>query len=88
MTVLTPSEAFLGIPYPQHLSGQTKVTSFLYPGAVQPLTTVTVLTSSEAFLGISFPQHLVGQSKIRSFLFPGALQPNLVSYTLMPQACL
>jgi hypothetical protein len=34
--VLSWTNAFLGIPVPQHLSGQTSVQSFLYPGALQP----------------------------------------------------
>ncbi len=42
MTVLTTANAFPGMPFPQHGSGQTNaVQSYLYPGAVQPqLTTV------------------------------------------------
>jgi hypothetical protein len=76
MTVLTPANAFPGIPAPQHLSGQSSVTNYRYPGAVQPLSTVpTVLTYAEAFPGIPFPNHLAGQSQPQNYLFPGALQP-------------
>ncbi len=75
-TVLSYTNAFPGIPAPQHLSGQTKVQNYLYPGAVQPLSTgPSVLSPSNAFPGIPFPNHLSGQSKPQSFLFPGALQP-------------
>jgi hypothetical protein len=35
-TVLKPQNAFPGLPAPQHLSGQSGVQDFLYPGAVQP----------------------------------------------------
>lgn len=75
MTVLGTSNAFLGVALPEHLSGQSTVQNYLYPGAVQPVTTVTVLKSSEAFLGIPLPQHLSGQTSVQSFLFSGALQP-------------
>ncbi len=75
MTVLTVSNAFLGIALPQHKSGQTSVRDYRYPGALQLVTTVTVLTSAMAFLGISTPQHSSGQSSTRNYLFPGALQP-------------
>lgn len=79
MTVLGTSNAFPGIPAPQHLSGQSTVQNYLYPGAIQLQATVTVLKSSEAFLGIPFPQHLSGQSTVQSFIFPGALQPIITT---------
>lgn len=76
MTVLSYTNAFPGIPAPQHLSGQTAVQSYIYPGAVQPLQTgPAVLTYSEAFLGIAMPQHLSGQTSVQGFIYPGALQP-------------
>lgn len=75
MTVLNSSNAFLGVPFAQHKSGQTSVQSFLFPGAVEPQTTVTVAKSSEAFLGIPFPQHASGKSTVQSFLFSGGVQP-------------
>lgn len=83
MTVLGTSNALLGIPYPQHKSGQTTtVQSFLYPGSVQPSATVTVLASSEALLGIAYPQHKSGQTtSVRSYLFPGAIQPSVTVVT-------
>jgi hypothetical protein len=77
MTVLTPANAFPGIPAPQHLSGKTSVQNFIYPGAVQPQsTTPKVLSYTNAFLGIQVPQHLSGKTKVQSFIFPGALQPT------------
>jgi hypothetical protein len=89
MTVLSYSNAFPGIPAPQHLSGQTAVQSFLFPGAVQPsVTGPAVLAAANAFLGIAAPQHLAGQSSVRSFLFPGALEPLgtvTAPFTLMAQ---
>jgi len=89
MAVLSYTNAFPGIPAPQHLAGQTSVQSFLFPGAVQPqVSGPAVLTAANAFPGIAAPQHLAGQSVVRSFLFPGALQPLSVvapSFTLMAQ---
>ncbi len=76
MTVLTPSNAFPGIPAPNHLSGQSHPQNYLYPGAVQPDSTgPIVLDSSNAFPGIPFPNHLSGQSMPQNYLFPGSLQP-------------
>ena len=49
-SVLSYTNAFPGIPAPQHLAGQSSVTNYQYPGAVQPKsTTPTVLTFAEAF---------------------------------------
>jgi hypothetical protein len=80
MTVLTPANALPGIADPQHGSGQTKVTAYRYPGAVQPLsTTPTVLTSGGALPGIAFPNHLAGQAHPQNYLFAGALLPKLVA---------
>jgi hypothetical protein len=77
MTVLSYTNAFPGIPAPQHGSGQTSVQSYRYPGAVQPLQTgPIVLSYTNAFPGISFPQHLTGQTNtVQDYLYPGALQP-------------
>lgn len=75
-SVLSYTNAFPGIPAPQHKSGQTTVQNYLYPGALQPLQTgPAVLTYSEAFLGIAMPQHKSGQTSVQDFLYPGALQP-------------
>ena len=78
MTVLTPSNAFPGGSFPQHGSGQTAtVTSYLYPGAVQPQsTTPTILSYTNAFPNAAFPQHGSGlTTTVQSYLFPGAVQP-------------
>ena len=76
MTVLSYTNAFPGIPMPQHLSGQTSVQNYIYPGALQPKQTgPAVLSWTNAFPGIPAPQHLSGQSSVQSFLYPGALQP-------------
>jgi hypothetical protein len=89
-SVLSYTNAFPGIPLPQHLSGQTTVQNYLYPGALQPQATGPVVLSwTKAFLGIAFPQHLSGQSTVQSYNYPGALQPLGVApppaFTLMPQ---
>lgn len=79
-TVLSYTNAFPGIPAPQHLAGQSTVQNYQYPGAVQPQsTTPTVLGYANAFPGIPFPNHLSGQSQPQNFLFPGALQPALAA---------
>ena len=76
MTVLSYTNAFAGIPFPNHGSGQARPQSFLYPGAVQPVKgSLVVLRNSEAFLGLPFPNKGSGQSKPQSFLYPGAVQP-------------
>ncbi len=79
MTVLTPANAFPGMPFPQHKSGQTTtVQSYLYPGAVLPNPNPpppSVLSYTNAFPNLAFPQHKSGQTAIQSFLFPGAVQP-------------
>lgn len=85
MTVLTVSNALPGIPMPQHTSGQSSVQNFNYPGALQPVTTVTVLLSSEALLGIPMPQHVSGQTSVQNFRFPGALQPAIAVGVLLSQ---
>ena len=36
VAVLTPANAFPGIQFPNHSSGQSKPENYLYPGAVQP----------------------------------------------------
>jgi hypothetical protein len=75
-TVLQPSNAFPGIPLPQHGSGNAIVNNFRYPGAVQPQEIgPTVLSWLNAFLGIPFPNHLTGMFTPQSFIYPGALQP-------------
>ena len=87
MTVLSYTNAFPGIAYPQHLTSQTTtVQSYIYPGAVQPKSTrPTVLSYTGALPGIAFPQHLTSQTTtVQDFLFPG-IQPKLVTtvaYTL------
>jgi hypothetical protein len=92
MTVLSYTNAFPGIPIPNHLSGQSKPQNYLYPGALQPLQTgPIVLSYMKAFPGIPAPQHLSGQTKVQSFLYPGALQPlspPLSAFILMPQIIL
>jgi hypothetical protein len=89
MAVLSYTNAFPGIPAPQHLAGQSSAQSYLFPGAVQPqVSGPAVLTPANAFPGIAFAQHLAGQSSVRSFLFPGALQPLgtvTAPFTLMAQ---
>lgn len=77
MTILTPSNALPGIPFPNHLSGKNKPQSYLYPGAVQVKGTgPTVLSYTNALLGIPFPQHSSGKTNtVQSFLYPGAVQP-------------
>lgn len=79
--VLQPSNAFPGIPFPQHLKGSAGVTNYRYPGAVQPGgTSPTVLKYTNGFLGIPFPNHLSGQSKPQSFMLPGAAQPTVDTF--------
>jgi hypothetical protein len=76
-SVLSYTNAFLGIPVPQHTSGQASVKSFLFPGALQPLVTgLSVLSYTNAFLGIPMPQHFSGQSVVQSYRYPGAFQPQ------------
>ena len=76
MTVLSYTNAFPGMPLPQHLSGQSSVQGFIYPGALQPRSTrPIVLSYTNAFPGILASQHLSGQSIVQDFVFPGALQP-------------
>ena len=78
MTVLTPVNAFPGIPFPNNLSGRSKPQSYIYPGGGQPRSGITfVLSYTRAFLGIAFPQHLSGQASVQSFTYPGAVQPIL-----------
>jgi len=85
-SVLSYTNAFPGIQAPQHLSGQTKVQNFIFPGAVQPLSTgPAVLSYTKAFPGIPYPNHLSGQSNPQNYLYPGALQPAPVTATLMAQ---
>ena len=77
-SVLSYTNAFPGIPFPQHLSGQTAtVQNYIFPGAVQPkVTGPAVLSYTNAFPGIAFPQHLSGQTTtVQNYLFPGAVQP-------------
>jgi hypothetical protein len=79
-SVLQPSNAFPGIPAPQHLAGQSSVQSYQYPGAVQPQSTKpVVLTYTDGFPGIPAPNHLSGQSHPQNYIFPGGLQPQLAS---------
>lgn len=81
-SVLSYTNAFLGIPYPQKGSGKATVTSYLYPGAVQPQKqSLSVLSYTNALLGIPFPQKGSGKSSVTSFLFPGAIQPQPLSVT-------
>ncbi len=76
MTVLSYTNAFPGIPAPQHKSGQTSVQNYLYPGALQLLQTgPAVLSYTNAFLGIAMPQHKSGQTSVHGYIYPGALQP-------------
>ena len=78
MTVLTPANAFPGIAFPQHLSGQSSVTSYLFPGAVQPTGhNSTLLSYTGAFPGITFPQHLGGQGHPFNQLYQGGAQPHV-----------
>lgn len=93
-SVLSYTNAFLGIPAPQHLSGQSIVRDYRFPGALQPAvigTPPAVLSYTNTFLGIPMPQHKSGQTIVQSFLFPGALQPQFTAPTtlfLMPQILL
>jgi hypothetical protein len=86
MPVLSYTNAFPGIAFPNHLSGQSKPQSYRYPGAVQPLQTgPAVLSYTNAFPGIAFPQHLSGQTAtVQSYLYPGAVQPLGAGVTLAP----
>lgn len=75
-TVLSYTNAFPGIPFPNHLSGQSTPQNYRYPGAVQPQSSLpTVLSYTNAFPGIPFPNHLSGQASPQNFRFPGAVQP-------------
>jgi hypothetical protein len=88
-SVLSYTNAFPGIPAPQHKSGQTSVHNFLYPGALQPIQTgPAVLSYTKAFPGIPAPQHKSGQTIVQNFTFPGALQPFQSTFILMPQILL
>jgi hypothetical protein len=78
-TVLSYTNAFPGIPFPNHLTGQAKPQSYRYPGAVQPQGSSTVLTYANGFPGIAFPNHLTGQAHPQSFLSPGAVQSQVAS---------
>ena len=85
MTVLSYTSAFPGIPFPNHLSGQSTPQSYLYPGAVQlnKGTGPAVLSYTSAFPGIAFPQHLSGQTDtVQSYMYPGAVQPAVSVGTL------
>lgn len=77
-SVLSYTNAFPGIPFPQHLTAlSSAVQSYIFPGAVQPLPAPpAVLSYTNAFPGIPFPNHLSGQSKPQSYLYPGAVQPT------------
>jgi hypothetical protein len=89
MTVLTPSNAFPGAPFPQHGSGQTTtVQNYRYPGAVQPIsTTPTILSYTNAFPAAAFPQHSSGQTTtVKNYLFPGAVQPIVASGAVVEAA--
>lgn len=82
MTVLSYTNAFLGIPTPNKTSGASHPQSYLYPGAVQPQKTApTVLSYTKAFLGINAPQHGSGLSSVLSYLYPGAIQPPIFTPT-------
>lgn len=87
MTVLSYTNAFPGIPFPQHLSGQTNtVQNYRWPGAVQPKQTgPAVLSWANAFPGLPFPQHLAGQTNtVQSYLYPGAVQPLQPASSSLP----
>lgn len=77
MSVLSYTNAFPGIPFPNNLSGQSKPQNYRWPGAVQPKQTgPAVLSYTNAFPGIAFPQHLSGQTTtVQNYLYPGAVQP-------------
>jgi hypothetical protein len=89
MAVLSYTNAFPGIPMPQHSAGKSTVQNYLFPGAVAPGGTSSVLTPSNAFPGIPFAQHTVGATAtVRNLICPGALQPLqqiIAAFTLMPQ---
>jgi|SRR5271165_72538 len=75
-SVLSYTNAFPGIPFPNHLAGQSQPQNYLYPGAVQPGGTTTVLLYAAAFPGVAFPNHLAGQTTtVINKLFSGAVQP-------------
>ena len=77
MAVLSYTNAFPGIPFANHLTGQSTPQNYRYPGAVQPLEPrPVVLSYTNAFPGIAFPQHLSGQTTgVQNYLYPGAVQP-------------
>jgi hypothetical protein len=80
-SVLSYTNSFPGIPFPNHLSGQSQPQSYIYPGAVQPQKkTLTVLSYANAFPGIAFPQKISGNTNtVQNYLFPGAAQPSVAS---------
>ena len=83
-SVLSYTNAFPGIPFPNHLSGQSKPQNYLYPGAVRPKATgPAVLSYTNAFPAIAFPQHLSGQTTtVQNYIYPGAVQPLGAGVTL------
>jgi hypothetical protein len=84
MSVLAPSNAFPGIPFPNHTSGKSHPQSFIYPGAVQVKSTLPeVLSWTNAFPGIPFPNHTSGQSTPQSFIYPGAVQRQVPTASMV-----
>ncbi len=79
MTVLSYTNAFPGIPFPQHFSGQfNTVQSYVYSGAVRPnILGPNVLSIKNAFPSSAFPQHASNTSIVQNYLYPGAVQPLL-----------
>lgn len=77
-TVLSYTNAYPSGPYVQHGSGQTTtVQTYIYPGAVQPKSTVpAVLSYTNAYPDAAYPQHGSGQSTtVQSYLFSGGVEP-------------
>ena len=76
-SVLSYTNAFPGIPFPNHTSGNAKPQNYRYPGAVQPQSTApTVLAVTAGFPGIQFPNHTSGNANPQNYLWPGAVQPT------------
>lgn len=82
-TVLSYTNAFPGVPFPGHSTGQSKPQNYVFPGGLQPLSTVPlVLSYTNALPGIAFPIHpLLGQQQPQNFTYPGGVQPFVVTPT-------
>lgn len=63
-SVLSYTNAFPNLAFPQHLSGQSAVQSFLYPGAVQPQVFAAAAGASMIFYGQGLTIPLSGTAPI------------------------